>query len=64
MTNDTTNQIVIYALKEKGTSDFRYIGHTGDIKRRMYGHKTLASHTGNSAFSEWLESVGDNACLV
>jgi hypothetical protein len=60
MTNDTTKQVYIYALKEMGTSNLRYIGHTGNIKLRMYGHKTLASHTGNEAFSKWLESVGNN----
>lgn len=60
MTNNTTKQVYIYALKEKGANDIRYIGHTGDIKLRMYGHKTLASHTGNEAFSEWLAQTGNN----
>ena len=55
----------IYGLKEKGTSELRYIGHSKNVKKRIYQHKTKSGRIkGNGALTAWLESVGDNLDYV
>ena len=51
----------IYGLKEKGTSELRYIGHSRNVKKRVYQHKTKSARAkGNAELAAWLDGVGDN----
>lgn len=48
--------IYIYSLKNPITNEIRYIGKTGDLRRRLQNHISH-SKTRNSRISNWLKSL-------
>lgn len=55
------SHVWIYGLRENGSDEIRYVGHTKDIQQRLYQHKTKTGQIkGNAALSAWLDETGDN----
>jgi len=58
--NDTT-KVYIYGLREVGTNDIRYVGHSKNVRLRLWQHKVPSGRMpGNQPFNSWLDEVGEN----